>query len=310
MADWDAVGALAEGIKQGFLTYNDVKKTQREEEMDRQDRALKERLLKFNLAEKGYQETPSGSFETTPAKQEEQFYDTATKLAGVQAKGMEFLPEFERFKVFSGKDQSEDPTKALQNQYLREKISALRNKPAPKTNVKPNEWSAAQFGKRMEHADKVFSQLASGGYSRAGLLGAAESKLPEAVRAGPTKQQAQAERNFVNAVLRDESGAAISPTEFESAALQYFPRVGDNEATLRQKAQNRRQAIENFKAEAGSAWQMIPTAQTPGSAPGASKGLLGDIQGAVGEPTPGTVENGFRFKGGDPANPQSWEKVK
>ncbi len=42
----------------------------------------------------------------------------------------------------------------------------------------------------------------------------------------------QAERNFVNAVLRRESGAAISPEEFVSAEKQYFAQRGDGDAVL------------------------------------------------------------------------------
>jgi len=33
----------------------------------------------------------------------------------------------------------------------------------------------------------------------------------------------QAKKNFVNAVLRLESGAVISPSEFTNADKQYFP---------------------------------------------------------------------------------------
>jgi surface antigen len=62
------------------------------------------------------------------------------------------------------------------------------------------------------------------------------------------RQSRQAERNFGTAVLRRESGAAISPSEFATMEKQYFPRPGDDEQTLRQKAQNRQTAITNFKA--------------------------------------------------------------
>ena len=52
------------------------------------------------------------------------------------------------------------------------------------------------------------------------------------------QSQLQAERDFVNAVLRRESGAAIAESEFESAKKQYFPQPGDSEETIKQKSIN------------------------------------------------------------------------
>ena len=61
----------------------------------------------------------------------------------------------------------------------------------------------------------------------------------------------QAQRNFINAVLRRESGAVISPDEFSNANTQYFPQPNDKPGNLKQKAANRKTAIEGIKRAAG-----------------------------------------------------------
>jgi hypothetical protein len=65
------------------------------------------------------------------------------------------------------------------------------------------------------------------------------------------QQYEQAKRNFVNAVLRRESGAAIAPTEFENAEAQYFPTWGDKPTTIAQKKANRDLVIKNILREGG-----------------------------------------------------------
>lgn len=63
------------------------------------------------------------------------------------------------------------------------------------------------------------------------------------------QQVEQAKRDFVNAVLRKESGAVIGPSEFDSADRQYFPQPGDDQATIEQKARNRELAIQGILAD-------------------------------------------------------------
>jgi hypothetical protein len=58
-------------------------------------------------------------------------------------------------------------------------------------------------------------------------------------------------RDFINSALRDESGAAIAEHEFTNAQAQYFPEVGDSIKVMRQKAENRRIAIQVMKTAAG-----------------------------------------------------------
>ena len=98
----------------------------------------------------------------------------------------------------------------------------------------------------------------------------------------------QAQRDFINAVLRQESGAVINPEEFNNARKQYFPQPGDSKAVIEQKARNRQRAIEGFKVGAGPA-----------------SGMIGD---APNKPELGARVDGYIYKGGDPANPSSWER--
>jgi hypothetical protein len=74
--------------------------------------------------------------------------------------------------------------------------------------------------------------------------------LPSIFQSGERQQYEQAKRNFVNSVLRRESGAVISDQEFKNAALQYFPQAGDKPDTILQKEKNRNTVINNFYREA------------------------------------------------------------
>jgi len=80
----------------------------------------------------------------------------------------------------------------------------------------------------------------------------------------------QAQRDFINAVLRQESGAAIGKDEFANARKQYFPQPGDSAEVVAQKAANRQRAIQGFKVSAGPAGELIKPSEKPGEQSGAS----------------------------------------
>lgn len=100
------------------------------------------------------------------------------------------------------------------------------------------------------------------------------------------RQFEQAERNFINATLRRESGAVINPDEFVNARKQYIPQPNDDEQTLLNKAANRRVVFEGLAREAGPAYRPPP-------------GYLGPNQyrqpepGAGAPPAPGAQVPGF-----------------
>lgn len=135
---------------------------------------------------------------------------------------------------------------------------------------------SATFGARAEEANRILDSLA-GKYSPAainsklsvqewplvgGALGAATNKFalsPE------TQQAEQAQRDFVNAILRQESGAAIGAGEFDNARKQYFPQPGDSAAVIQQKARNRAAAVQGLKVNAGkAAFSVAPPAKASG----------------------------------------------
>jgi hypothetical protein len=130
---------------------------------------------------------------------------------------------------------------------------------------------SATFGTRAEAADKIISSL-TGKYSPAainskqalgkvwGIGGALEAGGNLALSSDDQRAE-QAQRDFVNATLRQESGAAIADSEFNNAVKQYFPQPGDSKAVIAQKAANRKLVVEGFKNNAGRALKGIEKQQ-------------------------------------------------
>lgn len=116
---------------------------------------------------------------------------------------------------------------------------------------------AAGFVMRTQEAENTFQDLAP--YVQDQGLGKYWQKLaPNPLKNAQQQQYEQAQRNFVNAILRRESGAAISPAEFYNAREQYFPQPGDKADVIAQKAANRQTVIESLKKSAGPALSTLP----------------------------------------------------
>lgn len=129
-----------------------------------------------------------------------------------------------------------------------------KDKPMTEGQAKAN-----LFGSRMQAADKIIGDLAEAGVQQPGLIKRAAGSVP-LVGGGlatmtnftqsPKQQQVeQAQRDFLNAVLRRESGAVIGADEFASGQQQYFPQPNDSSEVIKQKADARKLAIEGILAE-------------------------------------------------------------
>jgi hypothetical protein len=145
---------------------------------------------------------------------------------------------------------------------------------SPSANLNGEQSNAVAFGARATDAQATLRNLEASGVTSGnrlrqaaggvpvigGALASAANALPTALGGASDQQQSyeQAQRNFVSAVLRKESGAAISNEEYANEAQKYFPQPGDTASTIEQKARARDLAIEGLKAQAGPGAAMIP----------------------------------------------------
>lgn len=138
----------------------------------------------------------------------------------------------------------------------------------PATIPKPlndNQSKALLFGSRMQEADKILEQLASEGTSTS-VPGSRTPGLGPVITAMSSENKQmldQAKRDFMSAVLRRESGAAISSGEYENADRQYFPQIGDNAKVIAQKASNRKIALNGILMEVPEAQRNSLSRQAP-----------------------------------------------
>lgn len=114
----------------------------------------------------------------------------------------------------------------------------------PEAPLTERQSKSLAFGTRMTEASPIVDELTEfasthNSVTFAAALAAEANTVTSPLVSDKFRQMRQAERNFLNAVLRQESGAVINPDEFENGAKQYFPRPGDDQTTLDQKKTNR-----------------------------------------------------------------------
>jgi len=141
--------------------------------------------------------------------------------------------------------------------------------------------NATAFGMRAKEANRIVTALEDAGTTNTGIIRSAISgtvgmapfvggKMEQGVQSamnvlptyagGPNEMQQQTDqgrRNFISAVLRKESGAAIPPDEYANEEKKYFPQVGDGPKVVEQKRQARELAIKALEIQAGPGAKQI-----------------------------------------------------
>lgn len=157
-----------------------------------------------------------------------------------------------------------------------------------------SQGNATAFGMRMKESNSVLKNLENQNQTNTGITkgivggtlgvipligdklqeatGSVFNSLPQILGGlSPEQQQiANSRINFITAVLRKESGAAISPSEFTTAEKLYFPKPGDAPSVIAQKQKARDLAVKTMEVQAGPGAKHIqgymPGAATTSSA--------------------------------------------
>ena len=172
-------------------------------------------------------------------------------------------------------------------------------RPGPTTGM---ERDALGFYMRGQQADKIaapletkIAQMSLGGQ-------AALEWLPNFMQSSEGQAYRQAQRQFTEARLRDDSGAAIPPNEFENDARMYFAQPGDKPEVIAQKQAARREVLASIAQRSGKAWaeHYGEDAPMPGGAPANGGGVRFTAPGVVPPQGGGVVVGGYkvRVKGG------------
>lgn len=155
---------------------------------------------------------------------------------------------------------------AEQRQAAAQQIAAFHGRELPGTgkSLTESQAKALLFGSRMQASNDVMDTLEKGGkvFSTPGANGPLGSVINMANSAEGQKLD-QAKRDFINAVLRRESGAVISESEFDNGSKQYFPQPGDSPDVIKQKRDNRMLAQRGILAEVPNSDSQVAKVRGP-----------------------------------------------
>lgn len=138
---------------------------------------------------------------------------------------------------------------------LVKKSEAYGQKPASSSQEKPlteDQSKANIFAQRMIRSHDIVNKI--GDYSPMGVKAQRATEgvpiigdIVNSQLSSNTQQISNAQRDFITAVNRKESGAVISPFEISEANRLYFPQPGDSDEVIKQKIGNRVTAIKGMR---------------------------------------------------------------
>ena len=313
--DWGQLANVGEGLEKGtagFLQqYNLAKDRKRQAERDAMEMKLK-----------GLVQGPEGQWDLSPEAQLGQEVERFDKEAGIISKGGMIQTDPMTGKRSVVKDPSfqgdlETINKRLQIQKNLQDIEKYNREQTPAGKFEKSSGDIRQkvgfITSALGNVEKYRERIGAG--EKQGFITPQTPLIGGLVKSTPIDE---ARINMEESIGRLASGGAIGQGE-EKRFRQMLPTAADSPEIAQRKLDGIRSEMENkllgygIKPQELGALGFDPNALGYGQKQAVSAkkpgGLIPSAQAASG-PKPGMVDGGYRFKGGDPANPQSWERVK
>lgn len=333
--DYGLIGGVAEGFKEGIRAYQNQKTIQKDYAIQKQKLDLEQQnrdeLKRYHdeqtnlgLIKEGYKRTDSGveyDPESRAAKQTAISESRAeafqrAMLSKEQAAEYDRILNERKMNMLEGKSQADIDAK---NRDLDIKEKGLALKPGKKSGgSQGGKTLSASSASEAGEADFAINALndvqaiVDSNKSAFGPISGRAGSVLGLIGIGSTAKKA----NTISADFKTK--AQIIGTYLEGGKLaegdinryrDMLPQISDDPDVIAYKIQNLQKLIndkKNAKLKAlESAGYNVSNFKRSGSI--TPKGLIGAQKTS---PEVGNVEDGFKFIGGDPGNPKSWEKVK
>lgn len=314
MGDLSGLGAIASGLQSGLEAYRGERELRQKREQQERERMIQDTML----ADKGFEYDEEGKLQKSPRGLLLEQEATALKAAPYRAKGL--LPKIEGGHIVDFErdpNAPRDDRKYLQDLQIQKLEGDLKKTtremtPEGKLEKMPatekQRFDSLVTGARAVKAIEDAMAANPGRMERTSMMGFRET--PYTVAA--TKWE--------EAIGRMQSGGAITRDEAQRFRSM-LPGVKDSPDIARVKMNQARQLIQDRtktfgldeKALAGLGVDAGRSADAEQMMTG---GLLQQKQktpfesvASPGGPKLGEVQEGYRFKGGNPADPNAWEKL-
>lgn len=142
--------------------------------------------------------------------------------------------------------------------------------------AKPPTESAGRSGSfagRMASAENQITALTASGFDPTGAVSSIQrlGPFPEGIKSDTAKSFETAKLQWITALLRRESGAAVPRWELDTYEKAFFPVFGDGPTNVAQKAAVRQQAMQSLIQEAEGLRTFVPPTTPTIPTPGASE---------------------------------------
>lgn len=137
-------------------------------------------------------------------------------------------------------------TDKMTGQVLGETKLSENQKPLTETQS-----NAKMFAARLGSNNQVLLGIEAKGFDPAAFGTTVQSFIPNRFRSEDAQAYNAAKQNWIGAVLRKESGAAISNKEYSDANKQYFAQDGDSKSVVLQKQALRKQVEDQMQQMVG-----------------------------------------------------------